>query len=129
MCYEPDYFFDVQRTTLRKARKAHRCSGCGHAIQPGEQYFDGFGVSSEGVETWNKCEGCHYHLALIYAEEIAEGCMPYEAHYPLDAVHQEMGDRGWYVPGRMHASFEPKTDDESWVDGVVRFGEWRKAAA
>lgn len=53
--YEPASFYSV---ATPKARKAHRCDECGHAISPGENY-ERVGAKWEGmVDTFKTCHRC-----------------------------------------------------------------------
>ncbi len=49
---------DVYTVTLPKARKRHRCSECGRAIQPGEQYERVTGIWDGTADTFKTCPHC-----------------------------------------------------------------------
>lgn len=120
MCYSHDEYATVWREEWRRARKQHNCDGCGKIIEPGDQHVYVFSITrGYGAYTSRECETCRYHRAFIYAEERSEGCHEGESWYPLEVFHDEMSDRGWFVPGVCgHREDEDRT--------VVRFGAWRE---
>lgn len=126
MCFAYDETYVVYRSTWRRARKPHNCAGCSRGIAAGELYVDHFGVMrGESPDTWNECESCRYHRALIYACERAEGCEAHESWYPIEMIDEEMEERRWYVPGITSDMRQPKDDNDEPCGGVVRFGSWR----
>ncbi len=52
----------VFRETMRKARKAHKCSACGEAIRVGDRYCETFMVHDGDTTTVRRCARCE----LIY---------------------------------------------------------------
>lgn len=45
-------------TTIRTARKTHKCCECGHIIQPNEKYEHVAGKWDGDFSTFNTCEMC-----------------------------------------------------------------------
>lgn len=73
MCYvEFDNEVSAYREELRKARKEHRCDGCGVRILPGEQYLSLFCVSDGEPMTSKTCKACD-EIADRFAKEHHSG--------------------------------------------------------
>ena len=94
----------------RKARKPHECTGCSRGIKPGDHYW--YGTSfTKSYESWqhsNECEACRFHRALIYAEEISEGCAEHESWVFLEELEEVLSNRGWKMAStKLHGD----TDD------------------
>lgn len=49
---------DVFRSTIRKARKQHKCCECGATIQPSSKYVDIFGVWDGEPGSYKQCLEC-----------------------------------------------------------------------
>lgn len=97
MCYHYGraIIYDEQ---WRRARKEHFCQGCGRAISRGEQYVAASSLYDGRWSNWNECERCRYYLALLYAQERSEGCLPHESWCAIGDLYEDMRDRGWVIP-------------------------------
>lgn len=58
---------DLFRSTIRKARKPHKCCECGTIIQPGSKYADIFGIWEGDAKGYKQCLRCYQ-----ISEKIAE---------------------------------------------------------
>ena len=98
MCFDYDWTPVASTESWPRARKEHRCCECGGSIAVGEQYqLSSQLADGEGWRTFKLCEACIYLLALLYAEEQAEGCAVHESWYPYGdgGMRQYARDRGW----------------------------------
>ena len=97
MCYYGEQA-TIYEETWRKARVSHQCYGCNKGIRPGDRYVAVNSLYDGSWQNWNECERCRYYMALLYAEERADGCMPHESWCPVTEIYQDMHDRGWILP-------------------------------
>ena len=100
MCFDYDYEGTVLTHERRRARKEHRCTNwaCRRPIAKGDQYQYVAYVCDGSAFTEKFCERCLYYQALIYAEEISEGCSPRESWCAMEEIYEWMRDHGWKVP-------------------------------
>ena len=54
-------------TTMRRARKDHRCYECGDTIEPGETYEVIEGMWDGSFETYKTCSGCVAAWSILEA--------------------------------------------------------------
>lgn len=79
MCFDYDTYVTFQREEIRRARKPHRCDGCGRTIAPGETYIAQAGKFDSTFYTAAGCTRCAYDVARIVAHELDDGCYWSEA--------------------------------------------------
>lgn len=82
--------YAVYDTTIRKARKSHKCSACETTISPGERYADIRTVFDGSVDTYKRCGRCELtHRFLrekgsdheLYPMERLNCGIPYEEEF------------------------------------------------
>lgn len=85
MCYG-----EILSAAIVKARKAHRCDGCGRPIRAGKSYYRQTWAQDGRLDTWKAHARCR---ALNHAADVwdSDGCQldQQEVH------HQAAKDQGW----------------------------------
>ncbi len=92
MCFDYDEYAEVYCEEVRKARKAHRCRGCGKIIEQGTLYIYGSGVCDGSGFSEKSCGVCRVHQKRIEAIENDHGCRGDSAWCPLDDLGQWLYD-------------------------------------
>ena len=102
--YDPPSMYE---TTLRKARKAHKCGECYRAIQPGETYQHVAGIWDGSFDTHKTCphcvvgqklllDQCHGYLHEGIKEDLVEHLWP-SIPWAMDAARLVVGMRRKWV--------------------------------
>lgn len=146
MCYEPDEYYDCYETTIRKARKQHKCDGCFQPIEAGELYKYGSGILQGEPVVDRVCGACELRVYRLHIIELAEGCPPWSSWYPpydaIDAMRHHERNAEYYDDEEsrtpinetiaMAMAFKPMTVDPSKEHGQTYLGmlrDRRKQAA
>lgn len=103
MCYEPDEYYECYETTIRKARKPHKCDGCFQPIGAGELYKYGSGIFQGEPVVDRVCGACELRVYRLHIIELAEGCPPWSSWYPpydaIEAMHHHASRAVYYEKG------------------------------
>jgi hypothetical protein len=78
---------------IRKARKAHRCTGCSREIKAGERYQRQAIAEDGSVRTWIGCEECSIETEAVY--QLLNHDDACETRDPRDALREEARGGGW----------------------------------
>lgn len=120
MCYEPDEYYECYESTIRKARKPHKCDGCFQPIEAGELYKYGSGIFQGEPVVDRVCGACELRVYRLHIIELAEGCPPWSSWYPPYDAIEAMGvhhDKARYYTSK-HLD-DPETE-RGWME--VTFG-------
>lgn len=83
MCFYSDEQAECYSEETRKARKQHKCHGCGETIERGQLYIYGHGVFDGSGFSSKVCGVCRLHQIRIDEYELnVEGCR-YPESWPM----------------------------------------------
>lgn len=76
MCFNhDDGYVEMLAQKVKTARKPHRCSECGGAIEPGQRYRLTQYIFDDEFTIHHECRKCCWQRARIHAIETADGCI------------------------------------------------------
>lgn len=92
MCFHYEYYPEFQSASLVRARKGHRCEGCGKTIQPKHLYYYVAGKFEGDFFTTKVCGACQLDQYRIHIIELSRGCRHAESWCSFDDVLSFLDD-------------------------------------
>lgn len=124
MCFYYDSYCEVYTESVRKARKPHRCDGCGATIHPGTFYTSSSGIFEGEPFSGATCGSCELTRFRIHLQELHEGCEWRESWIAPEDIGDYCTDtefeRSSQADGQWHLNREYEREKE-------QRREWRAA--
>ncbi len=95
MCFYDTELPEMYRSSIRKARKQHRCDGCYKPILPGDLYVDGNCRFEGEFYAYQTCGVCEVDRDKIHEAEIDRGCRWNESWCPFEELASMLPEYGF----------------------------------
>lgn len=115
MCFYSDDYAEFQNTAIHKARKLHRCDGCGHVIHVGHLYVYQSGKFDGDFYTSHICGVCELDRHRIHIAELSEGCGQSESWCPYEDIREMLPHYGMLGSEII--------DGQRWLERLIRTGQ------